>query len=200
MLAPLPGAKQLGLFHPGRRKRGHLAQIRATSAGRRMNSRAIPGAKKKKRGHFFLGRAGMPGLEKSPPAKKLAILSPIKSNIDEIRPETAPLPLNQVKFRFFGPYFRFLGDFFAKKKGRKKGPLGTNSGAVRDEFGGLRTNSGALRTNSGGAPGQRLRQEKPPWRALQSALGGCRVQQGRQGGRPPRLAGSGRAAVSRITA
>ena len=35
---------------PGRRKRGHLAQIRATSAGRRMNSRAIPGAKKKK-GH-----------------------------------------------------------------------------------------------------------------------------------------------------
>ena len=72
----------------------------------------------------------MPGLEKSPQAKKLAILSPIKSNIDEIRPETAPLPLNQVKFRFFGPNFRFLGDFFVKKKnGRKKR-------AVRDEFGG----------------------------------------------------------------
>ena len=105
----------------------------------------------------------MPGLEKSPQAKKLAILSPIKSNIDEIRPETAPLPLNQVKFRFFGPNFRFLGDFFCKKKkAEKKGPLGTNSGAVRDEFGGLRTNSGALRTNSGDPPGQRLRQETPP--------------------------------------
>ena len=68
----------------------------------------------------------MPGLEKSPQAKKLAILSPIKSNIDEIRPETAPLPLNQVKFRFFGPNFRFLGDFFAKKKPKKR--------AVRGEF------------------------------------------------------------------
>ena len=106
----------------------------------------------------------MPGLEKSPQAKKLAILSPIKSNIDEIRPETAPLPLNQVKFRFFGPNFRFLGDFFVKKKkAEKKGPLGTNSGAVRDEFGGLRTNSGALRTNSGDPPRQRLRPFTPPW-------------------------------------
>ena len=72
----------------------------------------------------------MPGLEKSPQAKKLAILSPIKSNIDEIRPETAPLPLNQVKFRFFGPNFRFLGDFFVKKKKKPK------KRAVRDEFGG----------------------------------------------------------------
>ena len=104
----------------------------------------------------------MPGLEKSPQAKKLAILSPIKSNIDEIRPETAPLPLNQVKFRFFGPNFRFLGDFFVKKKAGKKGPLGTNSGAVRDEFGGLRTNSGALRTNSGDPPRQKLRPFLPP--------------------------------------
>ena len=57
----------------GRRKEAVLGQVRPTSAGSRMNSRAIPGAKKKG-GH--LGGGGMPGLEKSPPANKLAILSP----------------------------------------------------------------------------------------------------------------------------
>ena len=142
----------------------------------------------------------MPGLEKSPPAKKLAILSPIKSNIDEIRPETAPLPLNQVKFRFFGPNFRFLGDFFAKKKkAEKKGPLGTNSGAVRDEFGGLRTNSGALRTNSGDPPRQRLRHKTPPCRgatrrsgassslAPPTEVGGYQRAEGRAGPQRPRV-------------
>ena len=100
-----------------------------------------------------MGGGGKPGLEKRPPGQNMAILSPIKSNTDEIRPETAPLQLNQVKFRFFGPNFRFLGDFFAKKKkAEKKGPLGTNSGAVRDEFGGLRTNSGASPDEFGGPP------------------------------------------------